>query len=82
MLKIFFPSSDGVVDFKNSVNQCVNQTNLILQISKTKEICKKPSVSALVSPRVIHPNIQEREFPIKLSFKSKANVRMSRVEIP
>ena len=82
MLKIFFPSSGGVVDFKNSVNQCVNQTNLIPEGSKTKEICKKPSVSALViylsdttSLRVIHQNIQEGEFPIELSFKSKPNVK-------
>ena len=42
LLKIFFPSSGGVVDFKNSVDQCVNQANLILETSKTKEICRSP----------------------------------------
>ena len=48
LLKIFFPSSGGVVDFKTSLDQCVNQTNLILERSKTKEICKKPSVSDIL----------------------------------
>ena len=71
---------------KNSFNQCVNETNLVLETSKAKEICKKPSVSASCDilkwykKPPSYPPKHQGKFPIRLSFKSKPNVRMSRVE--